>query len=257
LSRARYTAESRSITAVRFPVIVSPMSDAVTPISEPGLKGDVTTVELDRLERTVARRSAEARATIPTTEFSDVVDVDRLLERDAELGCGVTAIVVAAAANALRAVPRVNGSYRDGRYELYSRVNVGVTIVGEGIYVTPTIFDADEKSATEIGSELATYQVRAREDELRHPSSPERPSLFSTRARTTSSRSRRWCCRPGRGAGVRSDPRCAGRPRRRGRPGPHNAAVPVRDHRIVYGHHAARSWRKSKRFWRRHAYDRH
>jgi len=143
------------------------MSDAVTPISEPGLKGDVTTVELDRLERTVARRSAEARATIPTTEFSDVVDVDRLLERDAELGCGVTAIVVAAAANALRAVPRVNGSYRDGRYELYSRVNVGVTIVGEGIYVTPTIFDADEKSATEIGSELATYQVRAREDELR------------------------------------------------------------------------------------------
>jgi pyruvate dehydrogenase E2 component (dihydrolipoamide acetyltransferase) len=143
------------------------MSDAVTPISEPALKGDITTVELDRLERTVARRSAEARATIPTTEFSSTVDVDKLLERDAELGCGVTAIVVAAAAHALRAVPRVNGSYRDGRYELYSRVNVGVTIVGEGIYVTPTIFDADEKSAADIGNELAAYHVRAREDELR------------------------------------------------------------------------------------------
>jgi len=61
----------------------------------------------------------------------------------------------------------VNGSYRDGHYELYSRVNVGVTIVGEGIYVTPTIFDADEKSAAEIGSELDAYRVRAREDELR------------------------------------------------------------------------------------------
>jgi pyruvate dehydrogenase E2 component (dihydrolipoamide acetyltransferase) len=143
------------------------MSDAVTPISEPGLKGDVTTVELDRLERAVARRSAEARATIPTAEFSNVVDVGRLLQRDAELGCGVTAIVVAAAASALRVVPRVNGSYRDGRYELYSRVNVGVTIVGAGIYVTPTIFDADEKSAAEIASELAAYQLRAREDELR------------------------------------------------------------------------------------------
>jgi len=143
------------------------MSDAVTPISEPGLKGDVTTVELDRLERTVARRSAEARATIPTTDFSSVVDVESLLEREAELGCGVTAIVVVAAANALRTVPRVNGSYRDGHYELYSRVNVGVTIVGEGIYVTPTIFDADEKSAAEIGSELDAYRVRAREDELR------------------------------------------------------------------------------------------
>jgi pyruvate dehydrogenase E2 component (dihydrolipoamide acetyltransferase) len=143
------------------------MSDAVSPISEPGLKGDVTTLELDRLERSVARRSAEARATIPTTEFSNVVDMNRLLEREAELDCGVTAIVVAAAANALRAVPRVNGSYRDGRYELYSRVNVGVTIVGDGLYVTPTIFDADEKSAAEIGSELAVYQARGRSDELR------------------------------------------------------------------------------------------
>jgi pyruvate dehydrogenase E2 component (dihydrolipoamide acetyltransferase) len=143
------------------------MSDAVTPISEPGLKGDVTTVELDRLERTVARRSAESRATIPTTEFSNIVDADKLLERDAELGCGVTAIVVVAAANALRAVPRVNGSYRDGRYELYSRVNVGVTIVGAEIYATPTIFDADEKSAADIGNELAAYHERAQDDELR------------------------------------------------------------------------------------------
>jgi len=143
------------------------MSDAVTPISEPGLKGDITTVELDRLERTVARRSAEARATIPTTEFTNVADVDKLLERAVELGCGVTAIVVAAVADALRTVPRVNGSYRDGHYELYSRVNIGVTIVGEGIYVTPTIFDADEKSPADIGSELAAYRVQAREDELR------------------------------------------------------------------------------------------
>ena len=71
------------------------MSDAATPISEPGLKGDVTTIELDRLERTVARRSAESRATIPTMEFSSVVDVGALLEREAELGCGIAALVIA------------------------------------------------------------------------------------------------------------------------------------------------------------------
>jgi pyruvate dehydrogenase E2 component (dihydrolipoamide acetyltransferase) len=145
------------------------MSEAATPISEPGLKGEITSIELDRLERTVARRSAESRATIPTMEFSAIVDIERALERETELGCGVAAIVIAAAAHALRVVPRVNGSYRDGRYELYSRVNTGVTIVEGGVYVTPTIFDADTKPVTAIGSELSDYYVRAREEEL-HPS---------------------------------------------------------------------------------------
>ena len=183
------------------------MSDAVTPISEPGLKGEITTVELDRLERTVARRSAESRATIPTIEFTNIADVDTLLEREVELGCGVTAIVVAAAAHALRTVPRVNGSYRDGHYELYSRVNVGVTMIGDGIYVTPTIFDADEKSPADIGSELAAYRVQAREDELR-PVRAHRCDLHGGRLERV--RRHRGLAAdpaaPGRRAGVRADP---------------------------------------------------
>ena len=145
------------------------MSDPVTPISDRGLKGEITVTELDRQERTLARRSAESRATVPTVEYSNIADVDALLERETEIGCGVTATVIAAAAHALRTIPRVNGSYRDGRYELYSRVNVGVTLISDGLYVTPTIFDADDKPAAEIGGELADFYARARETEL-HPS---------------------------------------------------------------------------------------
>lgn len=143
------------------------MTDGVTQTSEPALKGEVTTIELNRLERTVARRSAESRATIPTMEFSSVVEVSALAEREAELGCGFASLVVAACAKALVGVHRVNSSYRDGRYELYSRINIGVTIVDGGVYVTPTIFDANDKSVLEIAAELASYHVRAREDELR------------------------------------------------------------------------------------------
>jgi pyruvate dehydrogenase E2 component (dihydrolipoamide acetyltransferase) len=135
--------------------------------TEAGLKGSVTAVEPDRLERTVARRSAETRATVPTTEFAVVANMDAAMEREAELGCGVVALLIRAAANALGTVPRVNGAYRDGRYELYSRVNIGVTIVEQGVYVTPTIFDADEKTELEITSELAGYRQRAREGDLR------------------------------------------------------------------------------------------
>jgi pyruvate dehydrogenase E2 component (dihydrolipoamide acetyltransferase) len=145
------------------------MTDAAAVAAGQGLKGEVTVLEPDRFERVNARRSAESRATVPTMEFSDIVDADALVAREAALGCGIAALVVAAAAKALSTVPRVNGSYRDGRYELYSRINIGVTIMEQGIYTTPTVFDAATKSAVEIGEELAGFYVRAREEDL-HPS---------------------------------------------------------------------------------------
>jgi len=131
-----------------------------------GPKGIVTTIEPDRYERVVVRRSAETRATVPSVEFATEVDMERTLVTEAELGCGLTALVVRAAAHALRAVPRVNGAYRDGHYELYSRVNVGVTIAEAGLYAIPTVFDADEKSAIEIAAEVADHRTRALDGEL-------------------------------------------------------------------------------------------
>ena len=235
------------------------MSDAVTPISEPGLKGDVTTVELDRLERAVARRSAEARATIPTMEFSTVVDVDRLLERDAELGCGVTAIVVAAAASALRTVPRVNGSYRDGRYELYSTGQRrrddrrrGDLRDAHDLRRRREVSRRDRKRTRRVPAACARGRAaagRAHRSDLRRS---------STRALTTSSRSRRWCCRPrpGRWRSGRSV-MCRSCAAARSSPAA-QCSCPCP---LITGSCTAttppRSWRKSRRFWRRHAYDRH
>jgi pyruvate/2-oxoglutarate dehydrogenase complex dihydrolipoamide acyltransferase (E2) component len=74
--------------------------------------------------------------------------------------------VVAATAAALRAAPRINSSYRDARYELYSRVNIGVTLALAGPPVTPTIFDADLKTAEEIAQQITEFAGRAGETEL-------------------------------------------------------------------------------------------
>ena len=141
------------------------MSDAVTQLAEPGLKGEVTTLELSRSERTAARRSAESRATVPHLELSAVASIGPALGRTAAAGTQIGAFVIVAVAHALGAVPRVNGSYRDGRCELYSRVNIGVTLLEQGL--TPTIFDADRKQLTEIAGELADLRARAGEDQLR------------------------------------------------------------------------------------------
>jgi pyruvate dehydrogenase E2 component (dihydrolipoamide acetyltransferase) len=142
------------------------MSDSTVSL---GTKGEVTRVELARAERDIARRSAESRATIPNVEFTAEVDMDATLAREAELGCGTTALLVRAAAHALTAVRQVNGSYRDGHYELYSRINVGVTMADDGLYVIPTVFDADQKSVGEIAGELGDLFVRARDGRLTAP----------------------------------------------------------------------------------------
>src|SRR3712207_9463310 len=59
-------------------------------------------------------------------------------------------MVVKASANALREHPRVNAAYRDGKFELYDRVNVGVAVAAMDALVVPTIFDADKKSLGQI-----------------------------------------------------------------------------------------------------------
>jgi pyruvate dehydrogenase E2 component (dihydrolipoyllysine-residue acetyltransferase) len=132
-------------------------------------RGEITTIEPDRRERQIARRSAEVRATVPSAELSVAVDMSTPLAREEELGCGTSALLVRACAHALRAHPRANGAYRDGRIELYSRVNIGVAIAADAGRETPTVFDADRKTAEEIGRELALSSQRARDGQLTAP----------------------------------------------------------------------------------------
>jgi pyruvate dehydrogenase E2 component (dihydrolipoamide acetyltransferase) len=96
-------------------------------------------------------------------------DAGALLSRAEAEGATTTALLIAACAGALRAFPRVNGAYRDARYELYSRVNVGVVFQTPEALVTATVLDADAKSTAELAEEVARLAARARSGELTPP----------------------------------------------------------------------------------------
>ena len=72
-------------------------------------------------------------------------------------------MVVKACALALREHPRANGAYRDGRFELYSRVNVGVAVAAQDALVVPTVFDADRKGLRQIAAESRALAQRVRD----------------------------------------------------------------------------------------------
>lgn len=125
--------------------------------------------EPDRAERAIARRSAEARATVPDLELSVEIDAEPLLAAAQRAGCSTTAVLVAACAGALQEFPRANGAYRDGRFELYSRINVGVTVAAQRGQPVVTVFDADAGSLQEIDEELARLRARVEGGQLTPP----------------------------------------------------------------------------------------
>jgi len=144
--------------------------EASSPGGEPtGLRGETRIQEPDRGQRAIARRTAEIRATIPDLELGVEVDIGATLTLGRARGVGLSALLMRATALALRAHPSANGAYRDGRFELYSRVNVGVVIQGPGNYVTPTVLDADTKSLEQLTEELERISARARAGELTPP----------------------------------------------------------------------------------------
>jgi pyruvate dehydrogenase E2 component (dihydrolipoamide acetyltransferase) len=150
-------------------------------------KGETTIVELTRTQQTIARRMAESKATIP--DFSLVLEVDmeacatlrtelKRLARPAADEPGSAGrvdaptyndMVVKASALALREHARANGSYRDGRLELHSRINVGVAVAAHDALIVPTVFDADEKSLGEIARETRALAERVRAGTITPP----------------------------------------------------------------------------------------
>jgi pyruvate dehydrogenase E2 component (dihydrolipoamide acetyltransferase) len=78
-------------------------------------------------------------------------------------------MVVKACAIALREHPRANGAYRDGRLELYSRINVGVAVAARDALVVPTVFDADLKGLRQIAAESRALAERVREGTITPP----------------------------------------------------------------------------------------
>jgi pyruvate dehydrogenase E2 component (dihydrolipoamide acetyltransferase) len=152
-------------------------------------KGETTTVELSRTQQTIARRMAESKATIP--DFALLIDVDmeecvklrtqlkQISQHEREPGAPGVAeqlkaptyndMVVKACALALREHPTANGSYRDGRLQHYSRVNIGIAVAADNALVVPTVFDADEKSLGEIARETHALAERVRSGAITPP----------------------------------------------------------------------------------------
>jgi pyruvate dehydrogenase E2 component (dihydrolipoamide acetyltransferase) len=155
----------------------APVAPAAGPSAETA-KGETRVQELNKLQQTIARRMAESKATAPHFYLTIEIDMTKAVEARAALkgaaneGAVVPSfndMVVKACAIALREFPKANGAYRDGRFEMYSRVNVGVAVAAEEALVVPTIFDADKKGLRQIAEDTRAVAAKVRDGSVTPP----------------------------------------------------------------------------------------
>ena len=162
----------------------APAAAAPAPSSGPATerietaRGSAEEFELSRLQQTIARRMAESKATAPHFYLTSEIDMSRAVEARArikaasaegEIVPSFNDMVVKACALALRAFPRANGSYRDGKVEEYSRVNIGVAVAAQDALVVPTVFDADAKGLRQIAADSRGLAARVRDGTITPP----------------------------------------------------------------------------------------
>ena len=141
-------------------------------------KGQVEVVEPTKVQQTIARRMAESKATAPHFYLQAEVDMSAAFEgrkrlkemaAEGEVVPTFNDMVVKACALGLREHPRANAAYRDGHFEFYSRVNVGVAVAAPDALIVPTVFDADLKGLRQISAETKALASRVRDGSITPP----------------------------------------------------------------------------------------
>jgi pyruvate dehydrogenase E2 component (dihydrolipoamide acetyltransferase) len=173
------TASARTTAKPAKPADAAAPARAPSPgPSEGGAKGSTTVEELSRLQQLIARRMAQAKATVPHFQVQTEAIMDEAIALRSRLKAVAATkaqtpsfndIIIKACAIALHEHPRVNGSYEDGRFELHGRVNIGFAVAADDALIVPTLFDADLKSLGTITTESRRLAERVRSGAITPP----------------------------------------------------------------------------------------
>jgi pyruvate dehydrogenase E2 component (dihydrolipoamide acetyltransferase) len=160
------------------PAAPSVPAPSAAPAPTETAKGSVEIIELTKLQQVVSRRMSESKATAPHFYLTTEVDMGEAvaararikeISAEGEVVPSFNDMVVKACAIALRKFPRANGAYKDGRFELYSRINVGIAVAADDALVVPTIFDADKKGLREIAADARSLAAKVRDGSVTPP----------------------------------------------------------------------------------------
>ncbi|HEY1795692.1 MAG TPA: pyruvate dehydrogenase complex dihydrolipoamide acetyltransferase [Stellaceae bacterium] len=123
------------------------------------------------MRRTIARRLAESKATVPHFYLTVECRIDEMLRAmkalPQDLRISINDFVIKAAALALRQVPAANASWSEEGTILWERADISVAVALEDGLITPIVRGADQKGIAQISAEVKDLAGRARSGKLK------------------------------------------------------------------------------------------
>ena len=139
-----------------------------------GLPGDEVR-NMSSMQKTVARRLAESKLSVPHFYVSNEVDLTDALALRQQLNSNVgeggvkisiNDLIVKACALALEKFPDVNSSYSDGQLVHHQQINVGIAVDIPNGLIVPVVRDANIKGVRSIARETKALAEKARAGKL-------------------------------------------------------------------------------------------
>jgi pyruvate dehydrogenase E2 component (dihydrolipoyllysine-residue acetyltransferase) len=160
------------------------------PKAEPAAKGFPRVVETGRfrqaaasgyrdepaseIRKTIAKRLVTSLGPVPHFFLTTDIEMDRAAEMrrginalDPDLKISINDVIIKVAAAALLQHPAVNASFQEKFVRYYEHADIGVAVAIEDGLITPVIRAADQKSLSEIATEVRELAERARSRKLK------------------------------------------------------------------------------------------
>ena len=126
------------------------------------------------MRKVIARRLVTSIGPVPHFFLTSEIEMDRAAEMrrginslDPDLKISINDIIIKVAAAALIQHPEVNASFQEKFLRYYERADIGVAVAIEDGLITPVVRAADQKSLSQIASEVRELAERARSRRLK------------------------------------------------------------------------------------------
>jgi pyruvate dehydrogenase E2 component (dihydrolipoamide acetyltransferase) len=151
---------------------------AAAPVAAPAAAPPPTgeSVEPSKMQRVIARRMAEAKATVPHFYLESEIDMGRALEVRKEFNAAlagdgvkvsVTDMIVRACGLALRDNAQFHRSWVDDKLVYHQAANVAIAVALDDGLVVPVVRSVEAKPLREIAVEAKDLAARARAGQLK------------------------------------------------------------------------------------------
>jgi pyruvate dehydrogenase E2 component (dihydrolipoamide acetyltransferase) len=127
---------------------------------------------VSQMRKTIARRLAESKFSAPhfylkmEVEMSKAMEARKAINDLSPVKISFNDMVVKAVAIALRSNPKVNSSWLGDKIRYNNHINIGVAMAVEDGLLVPVVRFADNKSLSQIASEVKVYNQKAKDKKL-------------------------------------------------------------------------------------------